>query len=500
MSPQKVIVVGGGPVGALSALYAARRGYEVELYDLRDDPNYGDPNARPDIAVIPLALSERGIRAIEGAGVPGLLDEILANSRPIYTRLIHMRNKSGSHKTIPMIYGPQGQCLHTLPREKITKHVMLALMKQPTAKLFFNHRLASCDFEKKVATFDTVIWKGKTEITKKDSKTHVVEDEPRVSNTSGEGEKSPSVKEVSTSSTRTVNFDFLIGADGTYSTVRQFMMRKLHMDFSQQYLDALWCDFFFPAAEDGTYRMDSTCLHVWPADESIVMCQPDFDGSFRAGMVCATDKVRYYEANPDEFADFFDEKFPGIVGPLLSKEEITRQFVKNLKIPLKSVKCGKLGYKDNAVLLGDSSHAMTPFHAMGMITGLEDVRIFFQDFRDPRVAAAQSLAEAAETLPFCIPGTVQAYSEFRLPDVHAMVDMAASHYHELRIGVRSASARAKKIVEAWLSRWAPSLDWTTTYARIQFGHERFTAIREKDARQSSIVSAVLTGEELWVSI
>jgi 2-polyprenyl-6-methoxyphenol hydroxylase-like FAD-dependent oxidoreductase len=36
MSPQKIVVVGGGPIGALSALYAARRGYEVELYDLRD--------------------------------------------------------------------------------------------------------------------------------------------------------------------------------------------------------------------------------------------------------------------------------------------------------------------------------------------------------------------------------------------------------------------------------------------------------------------------------
>jgi kynurenine 3-monooxygenase len=56
------------------------------------DPNYGDPNARLDIAVIPLALSERGRRAIEGARVPGLLEEILANSRPIYTRMIHMQN------------------------------------------------------------------------------------------------------------------------------------------------------------------------------------------------------------------------------------------------------------------------------------------------------------------------------------------------------------------------------------------------------------------------
>lgn len=33
---KKVVVVGGGPVGALAALYTARRGYQVELYDLRD--------------------------------------------------------------------------------------------------------------------------------------------------------------------------------------------------------------------------------------------------------------------------------------------------------------------------------------------------------------------------------------------------------------------------------------------------------------------------------
>ena len=33
---QKVIVVGAGPVGALAALYAAKRGDEVHVYELRD--------------------------------------------------------------------------------------------------------------------------------------------------------------------------------------------------------------------------------------------------------------------------------------------------------------------------------------------------------------------------------------------------------------------------------------------------------------------------------
>lgn len=32
---QKVVIVGAGPVGALAALYAASRGDDVELYELR---------------------------------------------------------------------------------------------------------------------------------------------------------------------------------------------------------------------------------------------------------------------------------------------------------------------------------------------------------------------------------------------------------------------------------------------------------------------------------
>ena len=32
---QKVVVVGAGPVGALAALYAANRGDNVEVYELR---------------------------------------------------------------------------------------------------------------------------------------------------------------------------------------------------------------------------------------------------------------------------------------------------------------------------------------------------------------------------------------------------------------------------------------------------------------------------------
>lgn len=133
-------------------------------------------------------------------------------------------------------------------------------------------------------------------------------------------------------------------------------------------------------------------------------------------MVCATDTCRYMEAHPDEFPAWFSNEFPGIVPQLLSAEEAKRQFVAHQKIPLKSVKINKFGLGDEVLLLGDSSHAMTPFHAMGMITGLEDVRIFFEQFRDPAVAKLQGRGNASKGAadgtpgPFSPPGTVAAYS------------------------------------------------------------------------------------------
>jgi kynurenine 3-monooxygenase len=40
-SNQKYVVVGAGPVGSLAALYAAKRGYQVEIYELRS----GEPRS-----------------------------------------------------------------------------------------------------------------------------------------------------------------------------------------------------------------------------------------------------------------------------------------------------------------------------------------------------------------------------------------------------------------------------------------------------------------------
>ena len=211
-------------------------------------------------------------------------------------------------------------------------------------------------------------------------------------------------------------------------------------------------------------------------------------------MVAAASECRDLERHPEKFASFFEMRFPGIIPDLLSAESVTEQFRHHQKISLKSVKCGQFGYGNAAVLLGDSCHTMTPFHAMGMITGLEDVRIFFEEFIDPAHRGQDKGSETA----FCPDGVVQRYTAHRRRDVHAMTDMAAEHYHELRIGITSKARRVRSFIESSLKRYAPALNWDTLYSRIHFGHERYSVIRQKEAQQQRAVqfllpSVLLTG-------
>ena len=119
----------------------------------------------------------------------------------------------------------------------------------------------SCDFERKIASFERVSWKKET---------FDAIDKP-AENVAGDGKSASDNTEC-----RTVEFDFIFGCDGSYSVLRQCMLRQSDMDFQQSYINALWCDFIIPAAPDGEYRMNSKCLHVWPNRQSIVMVQPDF--------------------------------------------------------------------------------------------------------------------------------------------------------------------------------------------------------------------------------
>jgi kynurenine 3-monooxygenase len=102
----KVLVVGSGLVGSLLAILMKKRGHDVALAERRTDPRKaGYVGGRS----INLALSDRGLRALE---VAGIADEIAAVTVAMPGRMLH--DEQGRTTFLP--YGADGQAIRSVSR------------------------------------------------------------------------------------------------------------------------------------------------------------------------------------------------------------------------------------------------------------------------------------------------------------------------------------------------------------------------------------------------
>ncbi|MXZ30781.1 MAG: FAD-dependent oxidoreductase [Acidimicrobiia bacterium] len=83
-----IVVVGAGPAGALTAIYLARKGCDVTVYEARPDIRRA---AVPAGRSINLALATRGIVPLVDVGVIGRVDAITI---PMRGRMIHAGDSS----------------------------------------------------------------------------------------------------------------------------------------------------------------------------------------------------------------------------------------------------------------------------------------------------------------------------------------------------------------------------------------------------------------------
>ncbi len=98
-SKKKVLIVGAGLVGSIAAVYFAKKGFDVEVYearpDLRGDTHYEGRS-------INLALSIRGISSLKEIG---LSDTVVKEGLPMFARMLH--SHSGALSRVP--YGVYGE-------------------------------------------------------------------------------------------------------------------------------------------------------------------------------------------------------------------------------------------------------------------------------------------------------------------------------------------------------------------------------------------------------
>jgi kynurenine 3-monooxygenase len=286
-----------------------------------------------------------------------------------------------------------------------------------------------------------------------------------------------------------VSYDYLIGADGAHSASRFHMMKFARVDYQQEYIDTLWCEFRIPPSEDGNFRISPNHLHIWPGREFMFIALPSADKSFTCTLFAPSVHYTALENAGEDIHAFFDLHFPGVCPELIDPEALSEQFNVNPHLPLISIKCKPHHFSASVAILGDSAHAVLPFYGQGLNAGLEDVRVLFEHLdkhgvydKDVSVYTRSVRRQAA----------FQAYTDQRCEDTYAINDLSKENYLEMRWGVKSPLYKLRKSVEETLDRHLPSLGWKTQYARVSFSNQRYSEVVRAVARQSELLGMGLS--------
>lgn len=152
------------------------------------------------------------------------------------------------------------------------------------------------------------------------------------------------------------------------------------------------------------------------------------------------------------------------------------------------MRVSRINYKNRCILVGDAAHTMVPFYGQGLNTGLEDVRVLFQDHLS-QIRDETHLSKDGglrDDVPL-----LGVYSDARQPDVEVMTSLALKNYNEMRTSRVSVWKNVRRSVEETLQAQCPGLGWCTLYARVAFSCQRFSSIQKDNDRQTIVLKVLV---------
>jgi kynurenine 3-monooxygenase len=359
ISQEPVIVLGNGLSGSLMAVYLAKRGFNVHVYERRPDMRRTDISAGKSIN---LAISVRGLHALREVGIE---DRILEVCIPMRGRMMHDRQGNLTYQS----YSKDGvTAINSVSRGDLNKELMTLAESHPNVKFHFNQRCTGMNLET-------------GEVTLRD------EDTGREYTAKGQT---------------------IIAADGAFSGARPALYRTSRFDYSQVFLPHGYKELEIPPAPGGGWRMEKNALHIWPRGEFMLIALPNMDGSYTVTLFFPFEGERSFSSlnSPEKVEAFFREMYPDALELMPNLRE---DFFSNPTGELVTVKCRPWSYKGTLALVGDAAHAVVPFYGQGMNAAFEDCTVMneclegfdgnwekvFQRYQNARIANGHAIADMA---------------------------------------------------------------------------------------------------------
>ena len=321
MQPQ-VNIVGGGLAGSLMAIYTAKRGRPVTLWERRGDLRLHDGSAGKSIN---LAISTRGLTALDQVG---LKEAVLAEAVAMPGRMLHDRDGTTRFQA----YGQEGQAIQSVSRRRLNE-VLLTAAEEHGVTTVFNARCDDLDLETGAITVD------------------------------GHG---------------LVPSALTIGADGVFSAIRQRMQRSARFNYEQTYVSHGYTELCISADANGKHKIEANALHIWPRQDFMLIALPNFDGSFTVTLFLRfeadEDGGPSYEQlqTPADVRAFFEQEFAD-AAPLI--DDLDNALFVQPPAPLCTVRCSPHHRGDRVAIIGDAAHAVVPFYGQGMNAAFESAKI-----------------------------------------------------------------------------------------------------------------------------
>lgn len=434
---QNILIIGAGLCGSLLALRLGQRGFNVTVYEMRQDLRKTDISAGRSIN---LAFSDRGNKAMKLVGIE---DKVKALCIPMNGRMLH--DKEGN-TFLSNYSGRDHEYINSISRGELNGLLLTEAEKHKNVTIHFNKICKSVDFEKTTALFKDY-----------HDKDEFVEDA-----------------------------DVIIATDGAGSAMRKsyYLGRKFLFSFSQDYLTHGYKELSILPTKDGDYKTYKNALHIWPRGDFMVIALPNLDGSFTVTLFLSYAEGEYNFNNlttPEIVTEFFQKEFPDALELM---PNLIEDFFENPTAPLGTVKCSPWHFKGNTLLMGDAAHAIVPFYGQGMNASFEDV-VEFDKVLDENLDNWEAVFTT--------------YEKSRKKDTDAIADLAIDNFHEMKDHVANPIFQEKRKLEMALEKNFPD-DYSSKYSLVTFNeHIGYREAMLKGRAQDKAILNMLTDDEININ-